>query len=414
MKWLVKKFDYDLKKVVGYWDLTEIDYFVDSDLGDDSNSGTYDPITGIVSPFKTLAKVKSLGAGIWVAGITVMVNGIFDEVFSINVAARFIGAGGGLGGRAIFKQYVTNTVNNVIVDTVNWFHHGVFHLYMYNCLIPNITVTFNYGINYYLYYCCFHKTTFTGGYATSFLQGNNNTYQDCIVLVAGSGPMAKYNIYGNNNHSNKNAPMLNSNLGFNNIWNSNGQYLDPDNLNFNFLNTSPLFRTGTFNPEAQNYNHVGAGTEGMNHNALSPELDNAGNATYTNLTKDGSTIYRPDIDINGILETGIIDMGEMRYRVTIDLNNTYETASGKFYRKIQWSETLTQREGFDYILQIGSSEAEVATCPEMLMEFGKEVSYSGSGASMKGNADPDFDPDNEEIGLFRYYKLKAKFRTITV
>ena len=86
----VPKFDYTLKKFDGYWDIADVDAFVDSELGNDSTgSGT------ATAPYKTISKVKSIGATKWAAGKVIMINGVFDESLTIDVAVRIVGAGGG-------------------------------------------------------------------------------------------------------------------------------------------------------------------------------------------------------------------------------------------------------------------------------------------------------------------------------
>jgi len=173
-----------------------------------------------------------------------------------------------------------------------------------------------------------------------------------------------------------------------------------------------LFRAGTYNPDTDNYNHVGAGTEGINLNATNDEINNEGDATYTNLTKSGTEIYRPDIENDGILESGIVDLGALRTRVVMNLTHTYEQSGGVIYRRIQES-TLTDNALFDCIIRYGEMEADIATCPDLLIEYGKMITVSGTGANRKGNADPDFDSDDmiaiDHLAMrYVYFKLRLK------
>lgn len=92
----VTKFDYTLKKFDGYWDIADVDAFVDSELGSDSTGDG-----SATNPFKTINKVKSIGVTKWTAGKVIMINGVFDELLNIDVAVRIVGAGGGVGGRAL-------------------------------------------------------------------------------------------------------------------------------------------------------------------------------------------------------------------------------------------------------------------------------------------------------------------------
>ena len=85
-KWaFTPKFNYATGNYEGFWQESEIKYFVDTIKGSDSNTGTAG------SPFKTLGKVKSLGTGIWENGLTIMVNGTLNENCDINKAVRIIG-----------------------------------------------------------------------------------------------------------------------------------------------------------------------------------------------------------------------------------------------------------------------------------------------------------------------------------
>ena len=94
----IRKFSYETGSYSGYWNTSDINYFVDSEEGSDLNDGLT-PAT----PFKTLSKVKSLGAGIWENGLVVACWGQFTENLVIDKAVTFLGAGG-YNGRAVFRM----------------------------------------------------------------------------------------------------------------------------------------------------------------------------------------------------------------------------------------------------------------------------------------------------------------------
>ena len=107
-KWaFTPKFNYATGNYEGFWQESEIKYFVDTIKGSDSNTGTAS------LPFKTLGKVKSLGTGIWENGLIIMVNGTLNENCDINKAVRIVGTGGD-NGRCVFDGngalYIKNTV----------------------------------------------------------------------------------------------------------------------------------------------------------------------------------------------------------------------------------------------------------------------------------------------------------------
>ena len=115
-KWaFVPKFDYTTGNYNGFWQESEVNYFVDTIKGSDSNAGT------AAAPFKTLSKVKSLGTSYWKAGVVIFVNGRLNESCDINVAARIVGAGGD-NGRCVFDGtgalYVRATIGSVVFDNI--------------------------------------------------------------------------------------------------------------------------------------------------------------------------------------------------------------------------------------------------------------------------------------------------------
>lgn len=425
--WLVHKFDYvgqkllyqnnpisGLKEPV-YWDEDDVDAFVDSDLGNDT---TGDGTAAL--PWKTLGKVKASGASYWAAGKVIMCRGYFTEILAINVAVKIIGAGGLLG-----KAWLTVTLgggsNNAEFDNLLLMPSSISTTYStsgsevtlktYSVIFLNSIIRIRGAFISYDYYTIYINPNYGSNYQIQYHNqyGNNNTIYGAY---RGGSATIGIRIYGNNNHSNNLFATIMA--GSNNIINTNGAYLNPTNFNFNFINTSPLYRTGTYNPDIDNYNHVGAGTLGANLNASSDCLNDDVDATYTNLDKSGTEIFRPDVADDGILESGIYDFGQLVTRVIMNMNYTYEHADGTIYRRIQETEGRTVTQIFDCIIQYGETLADVADCPELLIEYGKIITVSGTGVDRKGNADPDFDPaDMIPIDnlLIKYLKItKLKFR----
>lgn len=433
-KWLVQKFDYTAKSLMWsnnkpvYWDASDVDAFVDSDLGNDSTGdGTS------TKPYKTLLKVKSIGATKWAAGKVIMCRGIFETI-QINVAVKIIGAGGGICGRTTFISYfnisaITDTVlENLLfiykveqmfyIDTTTtrtlYAYNSIFFGHNFLCALGSPSTA---NLYLYTYFCIFYNHLFNlnnATYDTFYVRfyGNNNTLYDCTANNA----KVHVHFQGNNNHSNNS--IIDYNAGFNNILNTNGNYLDVTNYNFNFLNTSPLYHTGTYNPDTDNYNHVGAGAEGINLNGSDDELidtGSGGTATYTNLTDGGTEIYRTSVSSDGILESGTIDLGAVRTRVLMNLNYTYEFANGTVYRRIQEADGRTITQIFDCIIRYGEIETDLTTCPDLLIEYGKLITVSGTGVDRKGNADDDFD-ETDIIPIdsmyIRYITFILKLKTV--
>lgn len=409
--WLVPYFDYTLKKYDNtYHSLATISYFVDSKNGSDVAAGTRD------APFKTMGKAQTVGSN----GQLIMINGYFYETLSLTKTIRWIGAGGGLGGRAIFGGNITmSSVSNIYIDNIivysnsNYFYNitSAISTYNSNCIFPATGIQgTNYVLSMYCYYTIFHTVYFTTpGTSTGLnmrIYGNNNTIYNCTRR----GYVYELRFYGDNNHCNNS--IMDSVVGYNNIQNVNGQYLDPTNWNFNFLNTSPLYRTGTFNGDVGNYNHVGAGSEGLNKNGSSSELTAAGGATLTNISLSGSELYRPNVTIDGTLLTYYIDLGSVRDKVLFDFFNTFVQTTGTLNRLIQESAGLTVRNQLDYILKYGNTTAEVDACPALVMEQGKIVTVSGSGASRLGNCDPLFDVANYTFPSFQYAVIQFREKTV--
>lgn len=429
-RWLVQKFDYVAQKLMWqsnpitglqepvYWDETEVSAFVDSDLGND--------LTGDGSaalPWKTISKVKSAGATYWGANKVIMCRGFFIEPIQINSAIKIVGAGGLFGTAVISGAFsIIAGSNNCVLENIMVINNAgqpfvnittsTQTVYAYNTRIFNTTFTesANSHLNAYFYMSILYNINYNGSAFSLFfnfsLRGNNNT------LYIKTGSIYYFYVYGNNNHI---YGYTGNNYGSNNLFGITGDYLDISNYNFNFLNTSPLYHTGTYNPDTDNYNHVGAGTEGISLNALSDSMNDEVDAVYNNLSKSGTEIYRTDIALDGILESGIIDFGTVKTRVIMNMNYTYEISDGVIYRRVQETSGLTITQIFDCIIQYGETLSDLSTCPDLLIEYGKLITVSGTGLNRVGNADPLFDTANIiaiDSLLIRYIKFKLRLKNI--
>ena len=348
-KWaFTPKFNYATGNYEGFWQESEIKYFVDSIKGSDSNTGT----AGL--PFKTLGKVKSLGTGIWENGLTIMVNGTLNENCDINKAVRIIGTGGD-NGRCVFdgngNLYVKNSLQNVVIyDNIKIINYAVtdnasaFYGYKmsnsicYNHFVQNNACTvYAYNVSYY-----------NSNLRDVYLYGNNITFYNGYYLGFQPGQFNASNFFSN-------TGTYAGGTGTNRIVNTNARYftdntettpaqllIDPANGNFNFktdvniwdktaqayITKNPLFEMGTFNPVTQKKNHIGSGYESKSYNGLNSifiDTSQGGTATYSNIQVDSSGyLSRINDGIDGVLTSGIGYFGKTVKGVTILLPQTLQ------------------------------------------------------------------------------------------
>ena len=426
-KWLVEVFDYTLKRYTGtYRPLASINAFVDSELWSDS-IGTWTS----TNPRKTIAKVKASGATYRASWKIIMVNWYFDEITTINVNVRIIWAGGGIGGRAIFAGNITGSFsvgtatvgsfdnlivyrngnhflsNAIPIDSAAYF----FTTYNSNCIWINRYEHWDRSAHIYEYsYYSVFNTCYNYGFGSARLcyrdfYWNNNTIYNCSTR---SGYQS---FYWQNNHCNNGVVGYNYN--FYNLTNTNGAYLDVTNLNFNFLVTSPLYKTGSFNGITQDYNHIWAGTVARDFKATTTEFNDAGTATYTNLTKSWWDIYRPNVAIDWTMVSGLINLWEVKENVFRDIYNSYEQTAGKMYRRMQQNTQVSARQWRDYLVQYGNNAQEVVDCPQLKCEYWKIIRVSWAWVSRVWNADPTFDIANFTTPSFQYCKVYFRFKTVT-
>ena len=422
-KWLAKEFDWDTGRYTGnYYDIAEagiVAVFVDSHFGNDSNAGT------ALAPYKTLgAAITYLNAN-GANGSRIFMNGIFSE----NLPAQtywyeFIGCGGGRNGRTLWSNQAT--VRPIIskpdtkiqnTETLNYDYSNIISysfgsaapnnnkLYINNCYFKKANVQINYyqaicSYNSILIECGFYGWT-TNAYGGDFY-GNKNIIIDPI----NNSP---YNtmgyLNGNDNYFNKTFFIYQSGSG--NVISAviNPQFINSTNGDYNVRITSPFIGTGSVDEITGNPNNVGGVSLGLPYNGLISEFSETGGATITDLTVDITgkyTITAPAT--TGTLETGLMDLGNIYPLENIDLFNVFDFAAGEITQGV-FEDFVSPRMALTIKLKYGLTEAEVTECPWLLIEYGKQPTFSGTGASRVGNADATFDPDTFQEITCRYMKL---------
>ena len=426
-KWaFTPKFDYTTGNYNGFWQEAEVNYFVDTIKGSDSNAGT------AAAPFKTLSKVKSLGSSYWKAGVVIFVNGRLNETCDINVAARIVGVGGD-NGRCVLDGtgaiFIKNTVAGVIFDNIKTINYTttviLWYMYASNCIFNS--VGFSSSQPYYFYFVSLYESYYPAGGAPTPIVGRNNTFinitsANTSVLSTGT------NIFCNN---------IAATQGANQLFNTNARYftdntettpaqllIDPANGNFNFkktvyiwdktaqayITTNPLFEKGTYNPLTLKYNHIGAGYESNSYNGLNSifiDSSQGGTATYNNIQVDGSGfLSRINDGIDGVLTSGIGYLGKIVKGVTILLPQTFIDTK----RIIKTTPSVRVIQDIEF--RWGASESAVNTADWCLIEYGKPVYYSLNGTTRIGNADTLFDIANALIAEFSYFQFRLTFKNI--
>jgi hypothetical protein len=431
MQWTARDFDFISGRYTGnYYDITTINWFVDSDLGDDANAGNTPN-----APFKTLTQAHTAASN----GDRVMINGIFTENLNITKQLRIIGVGGGRNGRAIFNNgggsdwiripnvstatqiYLENIETTNYTTSLGFILNSTGNRVFYsaNCFFVNIYIQSSLGSagisNACFFYYTVLKDCLTTGDSAGFpgrgttFKGSNITLFDCQLTGAGRINF----VNSSNNHINNNITTFSS--GLNNLLNIDGQYFSPANNDFNFLLTSPLYQTGTVDGITGVINNVGAGKLGEFYNATSLEYTALGGASFSNTEVSGTGIYRTDDTTPGFFESGVIQLNNGRRRgVVIGIHNSFNFSGGTLTELIQESSGLTVRQGLDCELIIGNSLNEVNTKvianDWLLYEYGKPVTITVSSGNTYGNAHPNFDPTDFILPAFEYFKIRFRFK----
>ena len=427
-KWaFTPKFNYATGNYEGFWQESEINYFVDTIKGSDSNTGK----AGL--PFKTLGKVKSLGTGIWENGLIIMVNGTLNETCSIDKAVRIIGTGGD-NGRCVFDGngglYIRAATYNVDFQNI------IFKNYTTGSgpAAINTTLYCNNIIASTAYFQCYgNHYTYNSAYVMcnnySAIAGRNNTFISPISTAQTVAPTFNdpnnHRTDGTFSATNNNLTGTNSRYFTDNTETTPAQLLiDPANRNFNFkknvyiwdktaqayITTNPLFEMGTFNPITQKKNHIGSGYESKSYNGLNSifiDTSQGGTATYSNIQVDSSGyLSRINDGIDGVLTSGIGYLGKTVKGVTILLPQTFTGTK----RIIKTTPSIRVIQDIEF--RWGASESAVNAADWCLIEYGKPIYYSLNGTTRIGNADPLFDIANALIAEISYFQFKITFKNI--
>lgn len=430
-KWaFVPKFNYTSGDYEGFWQESEVNYFVDTIKGSDSNAGT------AAAPFKTLSKVKSLGTSYWKAGVVIFVNGRLNEACDINVSARIVGVGGD-NGRCVFDGtggvFIANSVVDVVYDNifVNYEADMVFvRFYASNCVLKKAALS--YVHSFYFYDVFLLDSLYPNApWPPGTIFGRNISFVNCRNNHPGSIAISAHNITTNNDI------RYTGGTGTNRLVNTNARYftdntettpaqllIDPVNINFNFrknvyiwdktaqayITVNPLFEKGTFNPLTQKYNHIGAGYESNSYNGLNSifiDSSQGGTATYSNIQVDGSGyLSRINDGIDGVLTSGIGYLGKTVKGVTILLPQVFTDTK----RIIKTTPSIRVIQDIEF--RWGTSEAAVNSADWCLIEYGKPVYYSLNGTTRIGNADPLFDIANALLAEFPYFQFRITAKNI--
>jgi len=425
----IRKFNYETGSYSGYWDTADVDYFVDSEEGSDLNDGLTP-----AEPFKTLSKVKSLGAGKWENGLVVMCWGQFTENLDINKVVKIIGAGG-YNGRAVFQYAdgydITTKVSGIVLENIFKKDGGVvgyydyFSFYSNNCIYKD--ALFNAGGTYYIFnsilYNAYYANTDQLGIA---LNGNNNSFIDCTSAYP------NVTINGKNNHSNKTfthsgwaLKETDSRYFTDNTETTPADlYIDSANLNFgikavfdtpiwdktaeDYITANPLYRTGTYNQYTRKNNNIGAGLEALSLTGLNDSLNDTKDATYTNFEKDGNgALSRINDGKDGSVLSGVQDLGKVTRGVRISALHTYGFSGGVFNKHLGSADYIN-----DFEIQFGKTKTECNNMTAIKCEYGKVISYYNDNGTLYGNADANYDPTMSQIAEFRYYKIKIIAQTV--
>lgn len=415
-KWLAKEFDWDTGRYTGkYYDIAEagiVAVFVDSKYGDDTAAGT------AAAPFKTLTKAITTLNSTGADGSRIFMNGVFSE----NLPAQtywyeFIGCGGGWNGMTIFARNENTGARPVFTQMSRYYNirtvgyvnsEGTIasglSSYFVNCFLVRLRTTPNLvGIT--SYFTVFFDCVAAHSAAHSHRQyGANNTNWDWTNV---SG--VNFWNYSINSHFNNSVVTHNNDTSLSTQYNTNGQYINPLELNFAYQITSPLLFAGTLDELTGVRRHVGAGYFGLDYSGLQSEFTEAGGAVVTDLTLDAQGRYTlTPPATTGSLVTAVMDLGNYYPITKIDVNNMFDFLAGEITEGIHEAFS-SPRMTLTLLLKYGLTTTELTACPWLLMEYGKRPTFSGSGASRVGNAADTFDPTQGN-----YFDITARYLQLTL
>ena len=417
-KWLAKEFDWDTGKYTGnYYDIAEagiVAVFVDSFYGLDTNAGT------AAAPFKTLDKAIQVLNTTGADGSRIFMNGIFSENLPTQTYwYQLIGCGGGKNGRTIFYMNPSTFARVVFtktqmkcenIETLFYEYNNVssgvggdFDFYCLNCIFRKCMFHVRYGSSNFLYCkiidCWSGVMGGTGGGSYNntksvIIDWNKYPYENSISYLGSL--ISNYSFL-------RNIIGTKSMIGC--VLDIEAQFINEADNDFNVRITSPLLGAGPVDEISGNPTNIGGVSLGLPYNGLIYEFSETGGATITDLTLDATgkyTITAPAT--SGTLETALMDLGNIYPLENIDLFNVFDFLSGEITQGV-FEYFVSPRMALTIKLKYGLAEAEVDECPWLLIEYGKQPTFSGTGASRVGNADATFDPDTFQEITCRYMKL---------
>jgi hypothetical protein len=417
--WLAREFDWITGRYTGnYYDIAEVGIvavFVDSFYGDDTAAGT------AAAPYKTLGKaittLNSTGAN----GSRIFMNGIFSETLPTQTYwYEFIGCGGGRNGRTLISKIpVTNErvrftkplsrvsgVENINYEDMMIVQPGIGgFVYFNNCLLKSASYIMNTTSGIIAYNSIFKNFFFdeatTGGRMVNVTRCVLYNVRTDAISAGDAGLIGDSTYVSIDPSSNTitTSALTHSLVG------GIPQFINPTDDDFSIRITSPLFGTGAPDSVTLDPTNIGGVLVGLPYSGLLSEFTTNGGATITDLTLDAQgrfAITSPAIV--GTLETGLIDLGNIYPLFNINVFNIFDFASGEIIQGIH-EDFVSPRMALTIRLKYGVTSAEVDECPWLLIEYGKQPTFSGTGASRVGNAAATFDPDMFQEITCRYMKL---------
>lgn len=430
-KWLAKEFDWTLGKYTGnYYNIAEagiVSVFVDSYNGSDTNDGT------ALTPFKTLSKAITVLNSTGGNGSRIFMNGIFSENLpSQTYWYEFIGCGGGYNGRTIwYADYIINTwvrisKNLTKVNSVHLLGYSTNYSDSTKFFITLASVGDIRFVNMFVNGLC-SWTAFHTGILYVYNSIWNNVYQrndnsphlinttalNFTPILTSGLPATNLVVRGSNTHLTTSATTI-TNYMEGSVVNVDGQYIDPENGNFNLQPTSPLLFAGTPDQQTGIKSHVGAGIQGFRYNGLSNIFTTLGGAVLTNLeANEFGKLRRVNTLENGNVVSGILDLGNTYPITKIDVHNVFEYGVSGVTMGV-FDNITTPRGVLTIKIKYGLILSDINTCPWLKIEYGKQPTYSGSNGLRVGNGDDTFDETDIKNINARFLQFNVSLKDVAI
>ena len=414
-KWLAKEFDWNTGRYTGrYYDIAKagiVAVFVDSFYGLNTNAGT------AAAPFKTLGKAITTLNSTGADGSRIFMNGIFSETLpAASFGYQFIGCGGGKNGYVIlWMNQATNArfiapklanrntyIENVLflgysgLGFVQNLNDSTFRQYFLNIIADGAGIQNNSSLVFFY----FSKIRGLKSPAVNTFTGSTLTLKDSLLIdpESTSGWVTAIQSYIRN----KGALIVNKT---NCLEDDIAQFINEGNLDYNVRITSPLLFSGPNDTITGFPTNIGGVNLGLDYGGLRPEFTETGGATVADLTlsANGNYTITPPATL-GTLETALMDLGNVYPLENIDLFNVFDFLGGEITQGV-FEDFVSPRMTLTIKLKYGLTSAEIDSCPWLLIEYGKQPTFSGTGASRVGNAADTFDPETFQKITCRYMKL---------